>query len=166
MIALEGHKQLLLTSNNKGLPDSNTLDELLSGISMSSSPESKQVQTEINSNYLQALHNEESVLANLAALEKRIFGLEKLIGSSANSIDVENGSGIYPLTETIQRMEQRIALLDPTTVDKLREKIILVKNEVESLKRDKTKLEENQRIVQSVKTVEDLYAQMQRYTSI
>ena len=73
--------------------------------------------------------SEEVVLENIAVLERRLTGLEGLLGSSANVIEMESlraaaaaGDkvlGIYPLSQTIARLEMRMNSVDEQYLDKV-----------------------------------------------
>jgi len=57
-------------------------------------------------------------------------------------------------------MEQRLALLDASTLDGLREKAALLKAEMDGLQRDKTRIAHDQKLIEATKSIEDLYTQV------
>jgi hypothetical protein len=103
-----------------------------------------------------------------AALEQRLFALETLLGSSANTLDMEGvegrqggGGGVFPLAEGLARMERRVAALDNAALEKLRTAAGTLRVELEATNREKNKnLGPEHRVVEAVAKLDDLHQQV------
>ena len=81
--------------------------------------------------------------SEVVGLERRVSALETILGHASNILDTEGairfssgGSAAvstFPLVDTVARLERRVALLDPATLDALRSKASLLKTELEGV---------------------------------
>jgi len=114
----------------------------------------------------------------LIALEKRLFYLETVLGSSSNVMDVESAAsaggalGISsssgtPLVETLARLERRVALLDTVTLDAIRVKAGTLKTDLEAAaKANRGGSTSDARILEAAQRLDELNTKAQRIDSI
>jgi hypothetical protein len=83
--------------------------------------------------------------ASVTELEKRLFTLESMLGTTSNLLDIESvGDGyeetrgsVFPLVDCVARMERRVDTLDERTLESIRNKAIAVQSELEAMNREK-----------------------------
>ena len=66
-----------------------------------------------------------SIQESIVSLERRISGLEKLIGSVSSSVDRD--ASVFPIESTLSHLEQRISLLDEECLEKIHQKSLTLK---------------------------------------
>ena len=90
---------------------------------------------------------------NLTSLERRVFSLETLLGSSSNVLDMENTSNSssnnhiknllvsspFPVIDTLARLEKMVNLLDDRKLESLRTKAKAVYVELEAMTKEKSR---------------------------
>jgi nuclear migration protein JNM1 len=108
--------------------------------------------------------------SEVVALERRVSALETMLGYASNLLDTEgsarsssssSGSSSFPLVETVSRLEKRVALLDPATLDTLRTKAGQLKNDLEASQKIKGSAQEQQTLAAAAK-VDGLFERVER----
>lgn len=106
---------------------------------------------------------------DVMALERRVSALETMLGFTSNVLDAEGSISAvssvkgctFPLVDTVLRLERRVSLMDPTTLETLRSKAALLKTELEALHKVKGSAQELQTL-EAARRVDDLYQQVER----
>ena len=106
--------------------------------------------------------NELEVLESIQLLEKRITKLEQVIGTVTNSVDVSS-SLVFPISDTVSKLERRIDLLDDECLEKIHAKYNLLQTELDVLNRDKAKSTE---LVQAAERINGLKSKMDSVASV
>ena len=106
--------------------------------------------------------------SEVVALERRVSALETMLGYASNLLDTEgsarsssSGSSSFPLVETVSRLEKRVALLDPATLDTLRTKAGQLKSDLEASQKIKGSAQEQQMLAAAAK-VDGLFERVER----
>ena len=105
--------------------------------------------------------------SEVVALERRVSALETMLGYASNLLDTEGssrssgGSSSFPLVETVSRLEKRVALLDPATLDTLRTKAGQLKSDLEAAQKIKGSAQEQQALAAAAK-VDGLFERVER----
>ena len=107
-------------------------------------------------------YDEQQVLENIQLLEKRITGLEKLIGTVTSAVDVRSAS-VFPLNETVARLERRVESLDEECLNKIAEKYKDLNTEVDTLNKDKTKSAE---LISAAEKIDGLKIKMDSVSAV
>ena len=106
--------------------------------------------------------NELEVLESIQLLEKRITKLEQVIGTVTNSVDVSS-SLVFPISDTVSKLERRIDLLDDECLERIHAKYNLLQTELDVLNRDKAKSTE---LVQAAERINGLKSKMDSVASV
>lgn len=110
-----------------------------------------------------------SSASELLSLEKRVAALETTLGYSSNLLDTEGSlslaqaslGGTFPLVDAIVRLERRVALLDPPTLDLLRTKSAALRADLEATGKLKSASHEGQAL-ETARRVDEALAQLER----
>ena len=107
--------------------------------------------------------------SELLSLERRVSALETMLGHASNVLDCEGSlslaqaahGGTFPLVDTIVRLERRVALLDPATLEMLRTKSAALRTDLEATQKLKGSSQESQAL-EAARKVDDLFEQVER----
>lgn len=111
----------------------------------------------------------------LQTLEGRLAAIEKFLLSNEESDTATSGmaglvlpSRTLPLLEAVARVERQAALLDPVTVETMRQRLLLLKSEWEAFKRERLRLASSwdRESGSHFRRVESLYDAMERLAPV
>ena len=111
---------------------------------------------------------------NFVAIEKRISVLETLLGvgtSGYNGATKNNPekvllSGDIPLVSLLNKLERRLAMLDSTNLEILRNKVNTLRGELEYAVKMKSPLSVENKIITAAKKVEDLSKKLEKVDGV
>jgi hypothetical protein len=174
--SLAVHKALDPNAKSRQL-SANELSDLVSNLSVGETEVA--VDSKINSTSSSSLAS----VSDLSSLEARVFGLESLLGSTANVLDMESlvasseGGGVgnssgrkanFPLIDCLSRLERRVEKFDERFLESLRSKATTVRSELEAMNRERTRgaTSAEQKAIDAASRVEDLHERARRVESL
>mmetsp|Transcript_37403 Transcript_37403/g.38087 ORF Transcript_37403/g.38087 Transcript_37403/m.38087 type:complete len:376 (+) Transcript_37403:119-1246(+) len=167
MYSLESHQCLQQSMTHNSVSKAvNNLQEISNKLQPTSTS------TSIETDKLQPVSSAAMTDINLAKMEQRVYALELLLGSASNALDMEAvvgttpKSAVFPLIQTITRLERRVSLLDKNALETIQNKAVSLRLELETISRDKNKLTAEQKAMEAAKKVGDLYDKVQRIENV
>eukprot|EP01041_Mallomonas_annulata_P009901 gene9901-20594_t len=160
---IESHKKLQENTNGNGNTSDSSISNKLTIVSNQLQDHQKSSTSTSTSTLV--LESKDSLsVSSIAVLEQRVFALETLLGSASNALDMEAivgvtpRSSIFPLVQTVSKLEKRISLLDESTMETIRNKASGLRMELDAVSREKGKLPASeQKAMESSKKISDLY---------
>jgi len=114
--------------------------------------------------------------SSVSELEKRLFAMESMLGLTSNLLDMESvgdgyeeaRGGIFPLVDTVARLERRVDTLDERTLESIRSKAAAVQTELEAMNREKGRgaSSAEQKAIDAAAVVEDLVKRAKRADAV
>ena len=104
----------------------------------------------------------------IISLERKVYQLETLLGSTSNLHDISSAgkTGPFPLAEVVSRLEERVALLDVSELEELRKKCESVRHELETTIKSRSTMAAESKVLDATKQLSGLLALVDRVDGV